>query len=729
MPSESGLTTNTRLRGFQRHFRLHMFNGRDRMRVNDGVGFTNAGIDPWVANIKTAVLTSNVVTITTASVHRLASNATVSIHTSSNNAVYSGTYVITVTSTTAFTYARTNDNISTADVGGTVRVIPTLAKSGTGPTGTYTYFVAPVNRNKALPASKYVAGNPTPMSGTLTVANQGIAISGIPTTHPDSQVTHWALYRNKTGNHDSFLEDETLDYWLVDYVAIGTSTYTDRTKGNDLSNIAISFRNDAPPCFKGGAEFDGKLLGCGYDPITSGTVTVNANTCLLDFTTVTLPDGVAGLKFKADGDDVEYTIAERISTTQVCLETPYVGALSGASYSIYFDPTSVWVSEWDNWEAGGKYGAGLENNLFIGGPGAVDPITAIAALTDEVFVFTRNDIYLLYGRGFTSSSMKAKQDPIVRGIGCVGFDAVWREGEKLYFMSDMGPMAFDGRNIEHIHRKLGTSWLDDLNPAQLAICATGSDGRLVKFAAPLTGETENGRVFTYDLHTGTWWEERYVHPKFYFQDLNSSGDRALFYAQGKFIVEDGVGTNDGVPSGTVSGTVTTGGTTSFTASAASFYTTGSGLPERYVHVYRAGALVGRRRIISNTGTALTWSATGSGGGSLTVAIGDTFEVAPIDWVWKTRDFTLPAKTSKKTDLYMRWLLQGETTPSNITKTDFIDGVEAGTVQTKQVKRTAEQMPVQKTGVYHAFQIESRETDADLCLRDINIDGLDPVREK
>lgn len=729
MPNVTGKATGVRVNGVQQHYRSHCFNGRNRMWVNDGESITLGGIRPWEWAVKTTVLTSNVVTITTTAAHGLAANATVHISVANNNETYGGRYVIASTpTTTTFTYAKTASNVTTADNGGRVRLIPTIASSGSGLSGTYRYFVAPVNKNKPLPDGQYVMGNPSIISNEITITNTGVSVSGIPATHPDSQVTHWALFRNQTGNYDSFADDDTQDFWLVDYVAIGTTTYADTKKDEDLPPIAVQFGNRIPPTFQVGKVFGGRLFGFGYQPITAGTATVNANTVLIDLSTALPEDGVVGAIFRKDGDSAAYEILEQVNTTQIALDRPFSGTLSASAYSIGFNNAFVPFSEPYSFEAFGLDGS--PNGLAIGRQGAADPVVAGETLNGYLYAFTKNNIYRIYGKGVSRTDVKAMPDPVVEGLGAVGPDAVWREDRSIFFLSFKGPAMFNGENVVPLWGKWGRNWLDDLAADQLSIAAVGSDGRKVYFAVPETGQTENTLVWVYDLETQTWWKEQYIHPRFYFRDKNSSGQDALFYAQGRFIVENDLGTNDGVPSGTTTATVTTGtSTTSITCSAATFYTTGSGLAERYIHVYRSGVLVGRRRLSSNTATTLTWSASGAGGGNLTVAAGDIVYVGPVFWYWQTAGTAIPGAMKRDLEAHIGFELQGEATASTLVKTDVVNGSAVTGTQSFTVDRNMVTLPINHRAKEYAMKIESRLPGADIAIRDISFKTGNPEPER
>ena len=738
MPNATGLSTGVRVRDIQSHYRLYQWNGRNRPWVNDGENITDVGVRGWESQIVNTVLTSNVVTITTAEAHRLATNATVFIATNLNNDAYGGQYVVASTpSSTTFTYARTNSNVTTAYDGGTVQLVPTVAinaaKGVPAPNGTYRYFVAPVNENRALSRGRFAQGLPSYISSEVTAKNQTINITGIPSTHPDSHVTHWHVFRNQTGNYDSFAGDDTQDFWRVGRVAIGTTTFIDVLSDKDLPPIAVSFNDMLPPAFEIGFEFGGRLFGCRFSPITTGTATVNTNTTLIDFSGVSLPDGVVGATFRKDSDDAGYEIVARISTTQIALDRPFSGAMSAATYSISRDGSEIWFSEWDNFDSWGPRSEARRNRLFAGGPGSSEEITAGAVFNGFAYIFTRENIYRVVGKGLSATEISMSPTPVVEGIGCVGPDALWVDGGVAYFTDFSGFYAFDGSSapVNLSKDKIKTTFLDDLAATQLEICATGSDGRVVEFAVPRSGQTENDYVYAFDLKTGTWWPIEHVHPLFYFRDRDENGKDALFYAQGKRIFQAWRGTNDGAPSGTLTGTITSTTTTTATDSTAAFYTTSSGLLECYVHFFdpTTHAHKGSRRISSNTATALTWSSSGAGGGTLTLAAGDRYHVAPVYMSYETGRTMIPEGVKVAETGHLRFELQGESTASSVHMFDIVDETRDTTATAHVVNRVNIPLSHHRRNANHAVRIESRTTNADIAIQEIAIISREPEEAK
>lgn len=734
MPNKTGLTAGFRVRGAQRHYRLYQWNGRDRMFVNDGGAIRDAGVRSWRVPIINTVLTSNVVTITTAVAHRLASNATVYIETVNDGATYNGAYVVTVTSTTEFTYARTASNVSTANNGGWVLVQPTVSTTGTGNlTGRYRWIAAPIVKGHQISRGRYVSGPPTHLSLELVCAGTQAAIAGIPATHPDSAVTHWQIYRNQNGNYDSTVEDEVQDFWLVGTVAIGTTTFTDNVADKDLPPITCEFNSGPPPAFETGFVYGGRLFGCGFTPYITGTATVNSNTCLVDFSGSSIPAGLRGARFLKDGDTASYEIVEVVSSSQVCLDRPFSGSLSAASFSIYRNASELWYSEYDNFDAWGPADETGINKLLVGGPGSDEACVHGVTLNGYGYVFTRKNIYRVYGKGPANVDVKMGPDPIAEGVGAVGSDAVWREGAVLYFTSYKGFFAFDGEGapVNIGVGKLTDRLIDELDPDNLSVSCVGSDGRKVKFAVPSLNQTENDQVFVFDQVTKTWWKEKHVHPRFYWRDLNSDGDDALFYAQGKRIFQDETGTNDGVASGTLTGTLTATTTTTATDSTAAFLTTGGGLTEVYAHFFDAttNELKGSRRITSNTATALTWSSSGAGGGTLTLAVGDRYHVGPVYWHWETKRTQIPNGMKRDMELDTRWELQGESTASSVHRIDVVNETQDSNATPMTINRTAIPLTSNRRNVSFAVRLEGRNTNADVVLQSVTVrqDEPEPTR--
>jgi hypothetical protein len=422
------------------------------------------------------------------------------------------------------------------------------------------------------------------------------------------------------------------------------------------------------------------------------------------------------------GDDALYRITARTSA-QVTLDKAYVGACSSASYSIFRYGWEVYFCDYRDYEAWGPDGEAYRWRREV--PGRRDAIAG-AALANQLFIFTLDQIYAIYGKGIEATDVKITAEPVFDGLGCVGPDAICTVDNEMYFLSLRGPVAWDGQSAPKlIGEKLGTDWLDVLAADQLKTAAVGTDGRYVWFSVPATGETENGRVYRYDRLADAWWEERYTHPGFYQYMRDDTGKGAAFYGQGKYLVQTERGTRDLAPSGTVEGIVTSATTLSLTQTSAAF---ASDLVEAYVHVWSSTYVYrGSRRITSNTGTALTWSATGSGGGTLAgIVAGDRYFVGPIWWWWVTKAWEIPGGRSHAVALHVG--VDNHGTGKSLRKWDYVDGTIAATPETVAAALSSLQFPVERSEVVYAAKLEEL-TGADLGLRQCVLERLEPTRNE
>lgn len=161
-----------------------------------------------------------------------------------------------------------------------VPFIPQVAAgTGTSLIGDYRYYAVPVNENQVNKNGVVIAGNPSYVSAEIKLNAQGCTISGIPSSHPDSQVTHWYIYRNKAGTYDTDASDTSLDFFYVNKVAIGSTSVTDDLADDLLKDAErIRFNQNIPPTCKYGVLYGDRLFQMGFDAITTPTATVVSKT-------------------------------------------------------------------------------------------------------------------------------------------------------------------------------------------------------------------------------------------------------------------------------------------------------------------------------------------------------------------------------------------------------------------------------------------------------------------
>jgi hypothetical protein len=599
---------------------------------------------------------------------------------------------------------------------------PAFTQSSTGITGTYRYYVVPVNENKVTPDGQFERGIPV-YWGETSPTNKTVTVNGIPATHIDPQVTHFEIYRNRNGYLDTGVADleQPEAFYYIGHVTIGTTTYNDNTDDTAISSRQrMDFDRLYLPAHRYASVYAHRLFTSVYDDFSSGTVTVNTNTLLIDLTGSTFPDGVLGAWFQKDGEAKKYRIARRTSTTQIKLEEAFVGTLSGANYLISRDNYVIGYTEYLDAEACGRDGE--ENRYYVEIPEKQRSRGHIV-YKGRLLVFTLDRCYWISAIEEDSPDAVAmREDPLWVGVGAVSGDAMCVADGLLYFLSLRGLCVWDGEGQPKLLDGLGTNWLDNLAPAQLDFCAVSQDpvtGEIV-CSVPGTGQTENSLEYSFDPATMGFWPDRYTHPGLFTKTRDADGKPILLYTQGEFIVQRSKGTNDLAPSGTVTGVLTGSTTLSATDSTASFVTTGAGLKEAYIHFFNplTFAYKGSRRIYSNTGTSVTWSSSGAGGGSLTLATGDRYHIGPVYWSWKTGDVCVPAHAQES--LLAFFGVEPDTTDRYLHITETRDGTDKAVKQFLANKRF-EQVALLQQAAVCAIKIESRETNATVSIRDITVE--------
>lgn len=660
-----GMWPDTKMRYIRYHDQVYLLNGRNRMRAFTGTAFRLAGISQPLASAFTAV------------------------------------------------DAATAGNLD----------------------GEYFYKITAANTKVRTADERVIESLPVELTA-LTVQASRVNLT-FPATHTDSQVTHWIVYRNKAGYLDGNLEDDEQDFYKVAEIAVGTTSYQDNIADDSLEpRPTVNFKAELPPCFKYAWIYANTLFGCGFDNFETGTATlVGTNQVEISgLNGLGLPDGLRGCYFQKQGDDRRYLILGLLSSTRIQLDANFQGTLSASAYRIFVDGSLVYYSELDDVE---KFGPELEwNHDPIGGPGSKLKLTGGFAAHGVSYVFTLDQVYRLWqvqGGGSTLSFSISKQ-PILDSVGCVSsWTCVLVEGT-LYWLSLKGPVAFNPdatgqQGFVRIGIPLGEDWTEDLNVAQLGLAEGAYDPvfHQVKWAVPLTGENVNGKVFVYDIRTGTWWVEEDWGPNYYWNDYDSNGKPRLLSAVGRHMFYENEGHNDGVPGGTKEGTVTSysSGTRTVTCSAATFWTTGYGLEDRWAHVYRltAGTYVrlGKSKIESNTLTALVLRDVSDF--TADPAAGDIVYVGPIVMRWRTKTFAYPEVNQKALDFIMRLALQGET--SGDESYVWYRTVENQNNQTGMPRVQANmnhfELPSNTGGPEVALDIEVREPDAQIAIRSLTFE--------
>lgn len=483
--------------------------------------------------------------------------------------------------------------------------------------------------------------------------------------------------------------------------------------------------------------------------VPAGTGFADSVTPYVSFTTA-LPDGALGCWFKKDGDSKRYRITNvngsiaTLAAVGVSTDlgfTGAAGALTAANYNVFREPSEIYCSEFEDAEAWGLDGEGYRNTFVVPGHQAV---TALMPYQGVLLVFTIDAIYAISGQGQNREDYKILPDPLYRGYGAVSCDAVCMVEQECHFLSLRGPVRLTGGAPDPYGARLNTDWLDTLTSDQLAVATMGTDDDSIFIGIPyfvLGAGTENSLVWRFDRQEQFWDYETEMCPKAFVRFDGENGDvNRLFYLQDRFICKPKSGSTGSttgaatdpidlitaVTSGSVyhtqagtavfnssrllfstqltaniativttvahgfsagetidvnafdanyNGTfviLTVPTTTSFTYAkvhaniaietapypsavygawyTTQFQTTNGGCEQAYIRFYRAGLLIGTRRIVSQAGAQyVVWSSTATdvGSGTLDLAVGDTFTIGNVIWNYVTTAFDAGAPAQRK----------------------------------------------------------------------------------
>lgn len=662
--------------------------------------FVIADSNPYIHPQLTSsvVISSNVVTVTTSSAHGFVVGQTVELYgqnisTVADDAPLHGIYIIgAVPTSTTFTFALTHTNGTLSGcsaVGytyGTAILAATGATGATPLTGTYRYFITACNSKRGDAWGRPIESIPSDISDSISAISQSITLS-IPATHPDPQVDTWNIYRNKVGEYSTDLASDQQDFWLVGTVALGTTTFTDNVPDYALTDAdRLRFDQNIPPAFKFAAMYGERMFGAGFDPITTGTASASGAT--ITVSGITLPDGVVGCWFKADGDNAQYNIIARPTSTTITLDRNYVGTLSGAKYAIYRNPWEVYFSEFQDADAWGPEGEQRRFKLDVPGHQAV---TGLCEWNNSLLVFTANNIYAIDGKGPNRTDIRMLPAPVYSGLGALSCDAITRVDNDVYFLSSRGPAAMAGGEPQLVGLVLNYDWLDTLTQAETSIAVAGTDGRDVYFSVPSApNQTMNSRTYRYEVATKSWWEETGMCPVCFVRADSDNGQKdVLFYLQGEFVWQPNKGTLDGISAaiqGNDNAEINISNNGLQTGSISIFPTDNLGPIECLCNFYAGNKLVAQRRIVPQypasgmmalhtSDSLLVWSLDSnlpySGSLAGIEPAPDRAEIGNVSWRWQTKTVEVDAKVQKLQRASVTFDVKGATT---CFKTDIVDGV-------------------------------------------------------
>jgi hypothetical protein len=312
------------------------------------------------------------------------------------------------------------------------------------------------------------------------------------------------------------------------------------------------------------------------------------------------------------------------------------------------------------------------------------PITAIHSAHEVLIVWKRDSMWALYGEEPADFRVRL----VSPDVGCLSHRSVFTIEGITYWWSEQGPMAWNGAGapvpiglgvIDPTISPTALSYLGlDPTPAESIPGVCGCPdiiNQRVLWAVPTINSTRNDLILPFNYRLGVWessaWTLMDAASLAAIEDFSSQPQVFLGGYKGQIFQLGGSALNDGVPSGTSSGTITSISSTVLTDSTAAFVTTGAGLRERYVyHFDSLGGFVQRRRIGSNTATALTLD-TGQTFDPVP-SVGNTYAVGGPNFQYDTgwRTFDLPF--IKKRLEFGHFLISSNSSSATVTIQLFTD---------------------------------------------------------
>jgi hypothetical protein len=485
---------------------------------------------------------------------------------------------------------------------------PTVALGIAGlPNGTYLYYVSWYNE-----ATGEYSGL-SPISAEIVATLDKVTVTKVSTT-TDTQVTHWAVWRNTDGQTDTF--------YLVGREPYANPTFTDNVSDTELE--AAQVMEDSTVLdgkYAYAANFKGRMVAYGSRVESTGTATAtNGLGSVTGVGTYFKPSHV-GQRIRFGSDTAYYTIATRVDNTTITISPNYAGVTAaGKTFKIY--PVRGADLTWS--KAGTNEGFAIADSVGVF-PNDGDEPTGLHVIGHSLVPFKRTHAYRfsydggdpspITGTGAISQVLGSRG--LIRHECCTVVDSIG------YCLDSKGIYAFDGAGpataLDAGIRRLfqpddGIASADRVNRAYANTWHSVEDpktGSVVWFVTCGT-ETKPKTALVYEIERQRWSVWKYpmaITASCLGQD--SSGEVRAWVGDenGNIWALSGVRQVEGAATtGTLSGTATAGGAATLTDSGAVFQTTSNGLAGVPVCIV-SGTGAGQERIIqSNTGTVLTVSA-------------------------------------------------------------------------------------------------------------------------
>jgi hypothetical protein len=480
----------------------------------------------------------------------------------------------------------------------------------------------------------------------------------------DAQVDARRIYRSAAGGTVPYL-DSTISDNTTTSLVLTKSDASILAAIRHPSLAAGSGKFAPPPAAPYVIQSKSRFLMAGSGKYTRGTVTATNASATFTFTTAQLDDSFIGRFLQIIGDTTNYIIISVNAGAGTCVARPvynlvtgaYVG-VTGAGKSYYITDGSsntVFTSYVDDNDTPRPHGFPIELAQDIIDGSDNDIISGLGLIGDMVVVTKYQSTHLLEGKYPPFSVSK-----ISSTVGCISHDTICQDetGNAIWFAGEQGVAYCNGSVVSIISQKIedifSAGHALSLNVGRFAFAHAVYDTktRLYYLFCSSSASTINDVCIVLDKSHGddpAGWDW------YYFTGIEASSSTIVYSSTGVgtitigdydgFTYELNTGWYDGVSAGTLSGTATSVAGSVLNDTGAAFYTTGSGLRNIPLLIYKVST--GETwvyKIASNTGTSITIT------GAFTESPSTSdyrYYVGGYQIDWKSKQFELLRPTDKK----------------------------------------------------------------------------------
>jgi len=504
----------------------------------------------------------------------------------------------------------------------------------------------------------------SPISGVVDCVGQAIALTNIPIS-ADTQVDMRRIYRSAAGGTVPYLDSTINDNTTVALV-LNKSDASLLASVRHPSLAEGSGKFAPPPAAAYLVQHKNRFSLAGSLPYNRGTLTATNASATFTFTSAQLDDSFIGRTLQIIGDATSYYILSVNAVAKTCVARPlfdlvaggYQG-VTGAGKTYYITSGSdntVYTSYVDDNDTARPHGFPIEYAQDIIEGEANDILMGLGIVGNATLAMKRLSTHLLEGNypPFTVSKLSSV-------IGCISHDTIVQDenASALWLSGEQGVAYCDGSSVSIISQKIqeifSAGHVLSLNAARFSYAHAVYDAKnkLYYLFCSSAASSVNDVCIVLDRSVGTsdpnsWnW--------YYFTGIEASASTIVYSSTGLasiyitdydgFQYQLNTGWYDGIASGTLSGTATSAAASTLNDTGATFYTTGSGLRNIPLLIYKVST--GETwvyKITTNTGTQLTIS------GAFTEIPNTSdykYYIGGYQIDWKSKQFELLRPTDKK----------------------------------------------------------------------------------